>query len=57
MAGNAMTDDDYLAALGLDSEIDTESFSERVSIKLEHLPNPTQKQIDAARDEAVLELS
>lgn len=51
-----MTDDDYLLALGIDY-IDAYDFSERVSAILEHLPTPTQREVDDARERALKELT
>lgn len=47
-----MTDQDYFDALGLEG--DFYAFSERVSLMLEHIDDPTDKQIDDAREEALL---
>ena len=55
----AMSDHEYLAALmhpGSDCppHLDAYAFSERVSLKLEGIDQPTDAQIDAAREQAFI---
>lgn len=49
-----MTDAEFLDALGID--LDEYAFSERVSIKLDGIQNPTQRDIDQAREQALKEM-
>lgn len=50
MEDNHMTDSDWL--IDRQIEIDDYQFSERVSIYLEHISDPTPKQIEEARQMA-----
>lgn len=49
-----MTDDDYLRSRGI--EMDMYAFSERVSIKLADIDQPTDPDIHRARQQALQEV-